>query len=85
MNNNLNTILKGDCTCSAGYTGINCENKCDDNYFGINCNQECDCDKDNSIKCDAVTGKCICKPEWGGNYLSNFSLCYLCLIIQFNI
>lgn len=57
---------KGQCTCSPGWSGERCEKKCDGRTFGNNCTLECDCDFKNAHACDAVTGKCLCKTNWGG-------------------
>lgn len=56
----------GQCTCSAGYVGDSCEIKCEFGFFGFNCSQKCDCEFNNSIKCDPVDGRCICKGPWSG-------------------
>lgn len=53
----------------AGWTGTKCEQKCDNGLFGHDCAQKCECDFNNTIACDAVDGRCICKSEWGGMFL----------------
>lgn len=65
-------ILLGSCTCGPGFTGPLCDQQCDHNSFGPSCEQICQCDENNSIGCDPISGKCICKPEWKGNVLSLF-------------
>lgn len=63
-------MLLGSCTCGAGFTGEYCESKCHQGYFGINCEQVCQCEDGHHLGCDPVTGKCICKPDWKGTYIS---------------
>lgn len=56
----------GVCTCGAGWIGDKCENKCAFGSFGFNCSQQCDCNFNNSITCNPIDGRCLCKSPWTG-------------------
>lgn len=52
--------LSGECTCSAGWTGLYCNETCPAGYYGEGCTFPCSCA--NGADCHGVTGGCICAP-----------------------
>lgn len=52
--------LSGECTCSAGWTGLYCNETCPPGYYGEGCMLPCSCA--NGADCHTVTGACICAP-----------------------
>eukprot|EP00092_Neocalanus_flemingeri_P054199 GFUD01063830.1.p1 GENE.GFUD01063830.1~~GFUD01063830.1.p1 ORF type:complete len:547 (+),score=129.48 GFUD01063830.1:337-1977(+) len=53
--------VTGVCTCTQGYTGLQCQDKCGSGYFGVDCREVCSCDVGHS--CHHVTGDCTpCTP-----------------------
>lgn len=52
--------LSGECTCSAGWTGLYCNETCPPGYYGEGCKLSCSCA--NGADCHPVTGACICAP-----------------------
>lgn len=52
--------LSGECTCSAGWTGLYCNETCPPGFYGEGCMLSCSCT--NGADCHPVTGACICAP-----------------------
>lgn len=52
--------LSGECTCSAGWTGLYCNETCPPGYYGEGCMLPCSCT--NGADCHPVKGSCICAP-----------------------
>lgn len=52
--------LSGECTCSAGWTGLYCNETCPPGYYGEGCMLLCSCT--NGADCHPVSGACICAP-----------------------
>ncbi|XP_072041078.1 receptor-type tyrosine-protein phosphatase delta-like [Amphiura filiformis] len=54
------------CSCSAGFYGIDCDQKCSGTYFGASCKQACNCL--NATACQFDTGICDsrCEDGWSG-------------------
>ena len=65
--------LSGECTCSAGWTGLYCNETCSPGYFGEGCMSPCSCT--NGADCHPVIGTCICAP--GFMVSGIFPHCYL--------
>lgn len=52
--------LSGECTCSAGWTGLYCNETCPPGYYGEGCMLPCSCN--NGADCHPITGACVCAP-----------------------
>lgn len=52
--------LSGECTCSAGWTGLYCNETCSPGFYGKGCMLTCSCS--NGADCHPVTGACVCAP-----------------------
>ena len=52
--------LSGECSCSAGWTGLYCNETCPPGYYGEGCMLPCSCT--NGADCDPITGACVCAP-----------------------
>lgn len=65
--------LSGECTCSAGWTGLYCNETCPPGYYGEGCMLPCSCT--NGADCHPVTGNCICAP--GFMVSITYPHCYL--------
>lgn len=65
--------LSGECTCSAGWTGLYCNETCPPGYYGEGCMLLCSCT--NGADCHPVTGACICAP--GFMVSIRYPHCYL--------
>lgn len=52
--------LSGECSCTAGWTGLYCNEMCPPGYYGEGCSLKCQCA--NGADCHGVTGACICAP-----------------------
>ena len=65
MRNGICDPVDGDCDCSDGYIGKDCNQKCPPDRYGDNCGQVCDCI--HSLSCHHVTGVCDCEPGYTGD------------------
>lgn len=63
----------GRCSCRPGTHGSKCEMTCSAMTFGLECQQNCSCVRDNTQKCDAANGACICRQRWQGIQFSTIS------------
>lgn len=52
--------LSGECTCSAGWAGLYCNETCPSGYHGEGCMLPCSCT--NGADCHPFTGACTCAP-----------------------
>lgn len=52
--------LSGECSCTAGWTGLYCNEMCPPGYYSEGCSLRCQCA--NGADCHGVTGSCICAP-----------------------
>lgn len=52
--------LSGECTCSAGWTGLYCNETCPPGFYGEGCMLTCSCS--NGADCHPVKGACVCAP-----------------------
>ena len=60
--------VDGSCTCSPGWSGLNCSDSCPVGYYGMLCASKCLCSANNTeiTSCDSVTGVCNCRPGYQG-------------------
>lgn len=68
--------LSGECTCSAGWTGLYCNETCPPGYYGEGCMLPCSCT--NGADCHPVTGACICAP--GFKVSISFVILWYCVL-----
>lgn len=54
----------GQCACTPGWKGQQCEQSCDQGFYGDECQQKCDCL--NGGTCEPVTGDCTCAAGFQG-------------------
>ncbi|GFV24230.1 platelet endothelial aggregation receptor 1, partial [Trichonephila clavipes] len=54
----------GQCLCTPGWKGGNCELPCSSDYYGQECKQKCECE--NGAACNPVDGSCTCTPGYKG-------------------
>lgn len=54
--------LTGECSCTAGWTGLYCNETCPPGYYGEGCSVPCQCA--NGADCHGLTGACICAPGY---------------------
>ena len=67
--------VTGVCSCTQGYTGLQCQSKCGSGSYGANCEGVCSCDVGHS--CHHVTGDCTpCTPGLYGQGCSNHCKCH---------
>lgn len=65
--------LSGECTCSAGWTGLYCNETCPPGFHGEGCMLSCSCT--NGADCHPVTGACVCAPGFTVSALFNHTNC----------
>lgn len=58
--------VTGACLCPAGFGGVSCELGCKPGTYGSGCALKCNCNENNTLKCDSLTGECVCKTSWQG-------------------
>ncbi|KAI9999819.1 hypothetical protein NQD34_011662, partial [Periophthalmus magnuspinnatus] len=58
--------VTGRCGCSAGFTGVHCEEPCPPGTYGMSCLQRCRCGAGGS--CNRMTGECVCHSGFSGVY-----------------
>lgn len=68
--------LSGECSCSAGWTGLYCNETCPPGYYGDGCILPCSCT--NGADCHPVTGACICAPGFMVSIM--YLHCYLTVL-----
>lgn len=56
--------FNGQCKCTKGYTGDQCELECPSDHYGLNCAEPCRCN--NGGKCHHISGECTCAPGFTG-------------------
>ena len=56
--------LTGECTCTPGWHGQQCNIKCPYRTYGQGCKERCNCQ--NGGNCDHISGACTCTPGWRG-------------------
>ena len=54
----------GACTCTAGWTGTDCNKPCQQGQYGLKCSQTCNCL--NGASCNPINGACSCTPGYTG-------------------
>lgn len=69
--------LSGECTCSAGWTGLYCNETCPPGFYGEGCMLTCSCS--NGADCHPVTGACVCAP---GFTVSALGFCFVLFFLN---
>ncbi len=67
--------LTGECLCTAGWTGLYCNDTCPPGYYGEGCSVPCQCA--NGADCHSLTGACICAPGYTVSPCLSFIIVYI--------
>ncbi|XP_038115566.1 protein draper isoform X4 [Culex quinquefasciatus] len=65
-NNSSCDPITGECICSRGWTGANCDEPCPDGFFGHGCKERCPGTMHGNTTCNHITGKYSCRPGYIG-------------------
>lgn len=61
--------VNGSCTCTPGWSGVNCTERCPAGYYGMLCASKCQCSvngTEGASLCNSVTGECNCSLGYHG-------------------